>query len=157
MATLDPIPLNAPIAEQGGYLTADYIRWFQALTSSVQASPAVFSAKINLSTQNAAIGTTNIPLPSLSAGNYQVSTYARITTTDGVSSSLTVKIAWTEGAIPLSFSGVAMTGDTTSTVQSNVYMLAVDGATPIAYSTTYASNTANKMKYELRVIVQGLQ
>ena len=157
MATIDPPPYIAPIAEgRSEVMGSAWMRWFQASVFNVLSStPTVFSARVGLVAQNASIGTTNIPLPAISAGQYIVSYYARITTPAGVSSSLTVNLGWTESSIPLLFSGAAMTGNTITTVQSGSQMIIADGNTPITYSTTYASNAANAMQYRLTVIVQS--
>ncbi len=159
MATLDPPPYIAPIAEgRNEVMGSAWMRWFQAsVFTTLSSTPSVFNSRIALTAQNASIGTTNIPLPAISAGQYIMSYYARITTAAGVSSSLTVTLGWTESSIPLTFSGVAMTGNTTTTVQSGSIMVVADGNTPLTYATTYASNAANAMQYRLNVIVQSTQ
>lgn len=157
MALIDPPPLISPIAEGKNELAeSSWQRWFDTSVYGVLVTtPTVFNQRVGVTAQDAAIGVTNIPLPALSSGDYIVSYYARITTADAVSSSLTVKLGWTESAIPLTFSGIAMTGNTTTTVQSGIVMPIVDANTPITYQTLYASNTPGAMKYRLTVIVQG--
>jgi hypothetical protein len=66
-----------------------------------------------------------------------------------------VTLGWTESSIPLTFTGVPMTGNTTTTTQSGSIMIVADGNTPLNYSTAYASNAAGVMKYRLTVIVQS--
>ncbi len=156
MAQIDPIPSNAPVTLASRIVSGDWYRWLSQLTSAIGSTPTTFSSQIALTNQNAAIATSNIPLPALNAGNYLVMTYARITTADGVASSLTVTAGWTETGVPLTLSGAAMTGDTIGTVQSNAWMVNVDGSTPISYRTTYSSSTAGKMHYTLRIVVQAV-
>lgn len=159
MALVDPPPLIAPIAEgRNELLGADWQRWFlNTVLGNISQAGTIYAQSIALSNQSTSIGTTNIPLPSLSRGDYVFFYYARITVTDGVSSSLTVRLGWTEGAVSLTLSGAAMTGDTTTTVQSASVPVFIDAATPLSYSTIYASNTPAKMRYTLRVKVLGLQ
>jgi hypothetical protein len=153
----DPPPYIAPIAEgRPEVMGSAWMRWFQATVfNSLASASRTLPAIIALTGQGAAIGTTNIPLPAITAGQYILSYYARITTAAGVSSSLTVTLGWTESSIPLTFSGVPMTGNTTTTVQSGSIMVVADGNTPLNYSTAYASNAAGVMKYRLTVIVQS--
>lgn len=159
MATLDPPPYISPIAEgREEVMGSNWMRWFQAsVFNTLRSTPAVFATRVNLTGQNASIGTTNISLPALVAGQYILSYYARITTPDPASSSLTVTLGWTESAVPLTYSGAAITGNTVTTLQSGVLMILADGNTPLNFSTTYASGTAGFMKYRISVIVQNTQ
>ena len=83
--------------------------------------------------------------------------FRSITTAATTSSSLTVTVGWTEGAVPLTVSGAAMTGNTTTTVQNATQVLQVDGSTPVTYATTHASSGATAMVYELTVLLEQLQ
>lgn len=156
MATIPPIPVISPWIQPGSWeLSSDAYRWLSQLAGVTGSAPSAFP-KVSLDGQSAAITTTNIPLPALSAGDYSVAYYARVTTVDGVSSSLTVTLGWTESAVSLTVSGAAMTTDTVTTVQSGVAMIRSDGGTPITYAAAYASNTPAKMKYRLDVVVSAL-
>lgn len=158
MAILEPPPLISPIAEgRRELMQSDWQKYMLAQSAVIVNTPTLFEVSIALTNQNASIATTNIPLPALTEGDYVFSYYARITTIDGVSSSLTVHLGWTEGAISLSLSGADMTGNSPTTVQSGTIPVFIDAATPLTYSTTYVSNTPGAMKYELRIKVQALQ
>lgn len=133
--------------------TATFLEWTTALLADVDASPARLHT-VSVTGQNAAIGTTTIPTAALAAGLYRVSTYARILQAATTSSSLTVSIGFTESAINLSMSGAAMTGNTTGTVQSNVWLIRIDAASPITFSTAYASSGATVMIYRLDVVLE---
>ena len=52
--------------------------------------------------------TTNIPLPTLTTGRYRISYFVRITQAATTSSSLTVTIGFTHGAVAATFVGAAM-------------------------------------------------
>lgn len=158
MAVLEPPPLISPIAEgRRELMQTDWQKYQLAINTVLASSPTLYSAKIALTNQNTSLGTTNIPLPTLAQGDYVFFYYSRVTVPDGVSSSLIVRLRWTEGAVSLVLSGAAMTGNSTTTVQSGSVPVFIDGATPLAFSTTYASNTPGAMRYTLRIKVQSLQ
>lgn len=160
-----PPPLNASIIEldprTGKPLTSwtgskQFWIWIQnALLGPVSTSVQIFPA-VTLSAQNASIGTTPIPLPSLPTGTYRLTYYARITTAGTVSSSLTVNFFWTESGQAMSAAGAAITGNTVTTFGSQSIMILSDAASALSYSTTYASNAAGEMKYRLTIKVEAL-
>ena len=165
MANPAPFPFTVPVVQldpqsgkplPGWAMSKDLAIYFQ--TSVIQAignAPQFYPA-VSLTAQNASLGTTPIPLPSLATGLYRLTYYARITTVDAVNSSLTVTLSWTDGAVACSLSGAAMTGNTTATVQSSTAMIQIDAASPISYATTYASNTPGAMKYKLLILVEAV-
>jgi len=155
MASLPSIPYESPVTD-GQFLSSDYYQYLFALQGRAESASSLLSTPVELTNQSATIATTAIPLPALTAGLYVMRYYARITVADGVSSSLTVTLGWTESAQALTFSGAAMTGDTVTTVQSNTIMVQVDANTSLRYSTVYASNTPAKMRYRLSVTVESL-
>lgn len=165
MANPAPFPFTVPVVQldpqsgkplPGWAMSKDLAIYLQASVIQAIASAPQFYPAVSLTNQSASIGTTPMPLPSLATGLYRLTTYARITTADAVSSSLTITVSWTDGAIACSLSGAAMTGNTTATVQSNTATVQIDAATPISYATTYASNTPGSMKYKLIVLVEAV-
>ena len=156
MATLSPIPQEAPwTSDRESYIPGDWLRWLYELVNLVQAGAQQIGSSVNLTNQNAAIASTPVPLPALANGLYRLSWYARVTAADGVSSSLGVTFTWTDGTTP-SKAFPALTGDTTTTADGNSVMVLVDQNTAVNYSTSYASNTPNKMHYKLSVQVEAL-
>lgn len=119
--------------------------------TSVQSYPAV-----RLTGQSASIPTTAIPLPSLTAGRYRLTFYARVTTVAGVSSSLIVTFGWTESGVSLIISSPALTGNTVTSVSTGTVMLEIDGGTALTYATTYASNPAATMQYRLSITIEAV-
>lgn len=162
MSILAPPPTDDSIVEQDEtnpqrrdpfYMAKGWVQWLQdALVARVQTALYLLKT-LSLTGKTAAISATAIPLGTLAAGRYRVAWYARVTTAAGVSSSLTVTLSWTEGAAALSISGAAMTGNTTTTVQSGVIEIQVDAASAISYATAYASNPATAMVYQLLLSV----
>lgn len=137
------------------YMAKTWLLWMMdTLLASVQASPQILKTVALPAGQHASIGATPIPLGSVAAGIYRVSYYARITSPDGVASSLTVALGWTESTIAQSISGAAMTGDSVTTVQTGSALIVVDASSAITYATTYTSNTPAKMQYRLTVTAE---
>src|SRR2546425_527659 len=137
------------------YLTKPWYLWLAAVILRVQAAPEILKV-VSLTNQSASIGTTAIPIGSISAGLYRINWHARITTAASVSSSLTVTIGYTDNAISCTQSGAALTGNTTATVQGGMAILRSDGAAPLTYSTTYASVGGTVMIYKLDVVAERL-
>lgn len=154
MANIAPIPINSPVLN-GKYLSGDYYQWLFQLQNRTQTGRQFIGSKV-LTNQSAAITTTALALPALVSGYYALSYYARITAADGVSSSLTVTLGWTESTIGLSLSGAPMTGNTTATVQAGNATVLIDGNTALTYATAYSSNTPGQMKYRLTVMVESV-
>ena len=147
-------PYYTPLLEGGKDLISSV--WFNYLDGQrrdLNASAQAVATVSTSTTQNAAIGTTAL-LTTTAAGLYRVTWYLRITQAAGVSSSVTVTIAWTESAVALAYSGTAVTGNTTTTTQSDTKLVRADGATPITYSTAYASNPVGVMNYRLDLVVE---
>jgi len=138
------------------YISKSWQIWLQqSLVDQVQSAPSSLRIVV-LIDQNATIGATPIPLASITAGQYRLQWYARITTPDGVASSLTISAGWTESATTLSISGAAMTGDTTTTVQTGTLLLQADANAAITYSAVYSSNTPGAMRFRLSISLEGL-
>ena len=165
MATPAPIPWNVSVLQldpSSGQplptfgLSKDFGNWLQtSIVAGVANAPSLYPA-VSLTNQSASIGVTPIPLPSLATGLFRITWYLRKTTADGVSSSIQLTISWTESSQALSISGAALATDAVTAVQSNSIMVLTDAASPISYSTTYASNTPATMKYRLTVLVEAV-
>lgn len=107
---------------------------------------------------SASIGTTTIFTPGQD-GVFAFQYYAAVitpATTGAATSSLITTLSWTDGGISKAKSFPAMTGNTNGTTDSNNYLIVADGAAPISYSTTYASDTAGQMVYKLFGLVSSV-
>lgn len=120
-----------------------------------QDSPPVVAHPAALAAQSAAIGATAL-VPVTSPGLYRVNWWARIVQAAGVSSSLTVTIATTDGTVAVSIAGAAITGNTTATVQGQSVILRADAAAILTYSAAYVSVGAPVMKFDLEFAVEIL-
>jgi hypothetical protein len=109
---------------------------------------------VSLTNQSASIGATDFSGGGLSAGLYRLTYYTRITQAATTSSSLTVTLDWQDGGVAPSISGAAITGNTTTTIQSNTVLVRIDGSSPVRYSTTYSSVGATPMKHSLYITLE---
>jgi hypothetical protein len=110
---------------------------------------------VDLTDQAAAIAATDMG-STPRAGLYRLTYYARITQAATTSSSLTVTLDWTDGVVNPSYSGAAITGNTTTTTQSGSQTFLVDARSAINYSTAYASVGATPMQYALSLYLEEL-
>lgn len=153
MATLQRVPSGEPLLYPDGTVTRRWLQWFGIHTDRINAGPDRLVFK-QLTAQGAAIAATSFVTPSLSPGVYRVSYYARITRAASTSSSLTVTVGHTDGAIAITQAGAAMTGNTTATVQSGTAVVRIDSATPITFATAYSSSGATTMQYRLDLVLE---
>ena len=156
-----PAPTQEPIAQlsgaEKGLIHPRWQRHIQGLRDAIDAAPFRY-ASVTLTGQTAAIATTAIPTADQPAGLYRAAAITRITTADGVSSSVAVTILWTRGGVAQSVTLTANTGDAThSVVSESVPLFRIDTGTPISYATSYASTTAANMTYELDVVLERIQ
>lgn len=164
-----PLPLGDPISKrkdtkkygQGqdpneGQVTRVWTDYFTSLQTTVDATVQRVNS-VSLDSQGASIAATDMSGGTLSAGLYTLSYYARITRAATTNSSLTVTLDWQDEGTAPTYSGAAMAGNTTTTVQSGTLLIDVDGSSPVRYSTTYASTGATSMQYKLRIVLQKVQ
>ncbi len=153
---LQPYPSGAPIVEEKGHtILMTWSRWFTAVRAAVNKRAEVVGS-IALTGKTASIAATTLPTSVLSHARYRISYAVRVTTAAGVTSSIQVAIGWTDGAIAQTYTGSALAGNTTATQESAVIIAHCDSASAITYATTYASNAAATMVYQLDIIVEQL-
>jgi hypothetical protein len=159
-----PIPIYDPIARARnrqkyrgaekdpleGTVTELWSGFFSQQNLAIQAAPTRI-AVVPVTNQSASIGLTDITGGSIVGGLYALSYYARITVPASVSSSLTIALDWRDGGVTLTFTGAAMTGNTTSTYQSGgLPLIKVDSLSPVRYSATRVS-VGTPMSFDLVV------
>ena len=130
-------------------------QWFSDLKLEVDEKPARRTT-VNLSGQSASIATTALPILTVSPGIWRISYAVRVTTVAGVSSSIQVTLTWTEGTVVQTESGAALAGNLTTTREGATRIIRSDSASPISYSTTYASDAATAMRYSLDIVAEEL-
>lgn len=151
--SLPPIPSGVAIVEDDRSITNFFRLLWQQLIDGFQQSPT--RSGNEFTGQDAALPTSTLYL-ALVAGSYRVSYYMRKTVADGVSSSLTITLGWTESAIPQSMPLAALTLDTVAAIQEGTHVLVVDQETTITMAVAYVSNTPGAMKYRLNASVEQL-
>lgn len=133
----------------------EWRNYFQELQNTGQAAPQILHEE-SQTAKTAAIATTPLPLPSVSAGYYRISVYQLITAAAVTSSSLQVTIAWTDQSLAVARTLPAITSNTLAANDEASFPIHVDNASPITYAVAYASNGVNQMTYNLGVLVEQM-
>lgn len=156
MPDIAPIPSAVAFVDpKDGTLTEfGRLRWEEVRQLQTQSPIAV--DPIAGAGLTAALPVTTL-ITTLQSGMYRVSVYLRKTVADGVASSLTPTIAFTEHGTTLAQTGAALTVDTTTANQGYVFTVYSDANADIQASVAYASNTPATMtwRYEFRVEYLG--
>jgi hypothetical protein len=149
-------PIQTPVLESPKTLliTKVWENWFRAMANRIQSSAFLAITTISLTARTASIGLTSL-IPSAS-GLYRVSYRMRVTTAAGVSSSIQLTITTTDGGVTCTNSSTAYTGNVTNAPQTGSFVVRCDSASPLSYSTTYASNPATVMQHSLDLMVEQL-
>jgi len=159
-----PPPVHDPIAQparphfrgkidpMAGLVGNVWVEWFTQLTDDVDEATLQMS-QVNLTLRAASIAATDMTDGTISGGMYKITYYTRITRAATTSSSLTITFAWTDDTSP-TYSGAAITGNTTTSVQSGSIMIRADSNSPITYATTYVSVGATSMQYKLDITLE---
>src|SRR5690349_951051 len=113
-------------------------RWRQFFSEATQQSNLAASIlTVSLTNQTAAIPLTALGLTDLEAGLYRVTVYTKVQTPASVASSVTPAIVFTDGADVCTFTGTANTGNLSTSVTTNTFLIRIKEGTPISYQTTY--------------------
>lgn len=129
--------------------------YFRNQEGTIDQGPTRIGDPISLTGQAASIGTTPVTSETLTAGLYRLTYYIRITTADGVSSSVRLNMAWVDGSATCTHSFLDVTGDTTGTTESETRMVDIS-APPITFTVTYVSNTPGAMQYKLLIALESV-
>ena len=149
-------PSTNEAGEKGQVTTEPWSRFFRDLRTDLDNTPRILpNASVSESDLNASVAATTLLTPDQD-GLYNFQFYTSVLTADGVSSSLTPALNWTEGGTAKTHAFTAMTGDTTTTNASEAYLVQADGASPIRYVLTYASNTPGAMHYAFYAVLSSV-
>lgn len=152
-----PVLFRGPIAQYNGVNTV------------AKGIPTEIAA-VDLTMQNAAIGTTTLySVPSSGAGQYRLAWNTKVTTAAGGSSTLgalTITYTDPDGVVQTITAGAqtsagaiatTSTGNSTTTVLLGLPILInAKASTNIQYAFAYASNAANAMQYNLHIVLESL-
>lgn len=147
----EPLPFWDALVDKVGNITDVWTRYFeQVLVPQIQSSTILVDRYSNgeaplTDALPATILTELLP----ATGLYLVLLAVQIVTAAGVSSSVSVTVTWTSnGVVQQEIFGPVVNGTTTDHL-STAYAILADGGTPVSILTTYASNPANAMAYNL--------
>lgn len=154
-------PIQSPLVEPPAMgktptwlATRVWLDWLNSLVSRAQVAAYVV-ASATLAAQNASIGVTAL-VPSAAQGRYRITVHARVTTVDGVASSLIPVISYTNGGVACTQSGAALTSNNTGLPASWTFAVIADASTPVSFATTYASTTPGQMVYTIDFLTEQL-
>jgi hypothetical protein len=151
--TLEPVPHEAPMVDAPALtISSVWYRYFSTVIVGRLQTSAFVSKGFTLANQSAAIGAT--ALTTGAGGVYRISWMIRITQAASGSSAATVTIAYTDGGVNLTQSGAAVTGNTPTTVQSDMLLVRADAGTAVTYAVAYSSSGATPMQYTLSLAVE---
>ncbi len=145
-------PYGAAVTATGQFVRS-WIDWFDAVLVRLNASPFRVQT-VRLTAQGAAVTTTSVPIAGMTAGLYRVSYAMRVTRAATTSSSATMTLGWTDGAVACAQAFAAMTGNTTATTQTGTLLVPCDQDGPLTYAVAYASVGATAMQYQCDVVVE---
>ena len=157
MAMIEPPPSRDALVDRKGDVTRRWENWLNKIRGALNLAPQREIPAVALDTQSAAIVATDLPTPPLAAGLYRVTTFLRVTTAAGVSSSVAVTLTFTCGLVACSFALPALTANVTNAPQSETRMLLVDDGSVVQYAVAYASNPAAAMVYELSIALERVE
>lgn len=153
--SIAPIFTGTTITDKMGRIT-DFFRFrWEEVRSLASVVPTVFGEPMPTTflAQTAAIVTTTLYTTQTGA-QFTVNYALNRSVNDGVASSLTVTISWTQRGTPKSFVAAALTEADGLSEQSLAKPIYADGSTPITIAVAYSSNTPNKATYDLHASVE---
>lgn len=112
---------------------------------------------VTVPARNTAVPLTLIPTTtSPGPGLYRVSYVLRIVVAGAVSSSVAFTLNWTDGGLPQTRTGVALTTNVVGAIWTETVLVHADQAATMSYQTSYASNAAGQMQFTLDVVLEAV-
>jgi hypothetical protein len=155
VGSLAPPPLRSRLVDEVGLMTREFNNWLRGLTAAINTASTQATPPIMLTGIVGSIGT-SLLVPNAPAGVYRLSYSVRISRAATVSSSIIVTFQWTTAGVVQTFNSPALTGNTTTSLQSGTILASIDGGSLISYSTAYASVGGTTMAYDLALAVEAL-
>lgn len=155
-AFLETLNGNTAIVDKTGRITTYFAQKWRDITSRIESSAFAAAGQIvQYSAQAAAIVTAAL-VASTSSPLYRVSYDVRISQAAGVSSSVTVTIGFTQGGVAQTYVGAALTGNTTTSKQTDSFLIRPDAGTVITIAVAYASVGAPVANYEADFVAEAI-
>lgn len=136
-----------------GYASQRFQEYMDRQSSNLALATSVVNTAEALD-QNASIAATDMSGAALAAGTYEFIWFVSIRTAAGVSSSVIVTLDFVYRTATKTFSYPTVNGNTTGTFGHGGGIIVIDNASPVRYSTTYASNAAGAMHYDLILVLR---
>ena len=143
------LPLRVAIVDKAGRLPAIWRRIFETFTMA-----AVVRGVVDVSQRAAAVATTTMATPILTAGLYRLSWYVRVQVAAGVSSAVQATLGWTDGGVAQTWSGALVNGNLTTSGDADAILVRMDAGGGPTFAASYASNPAGAMRYRLNVVLE---
>jgi hypothetical protein len=155
-----PPTFEDPFVEENGRLSSEAFNYFMTiLLPRIGQTASIFGTAPVLEQEGIddALATTPLPMGTLSTGIYRVNVYVRVTTPDGVGSSVQPFVQFIDDGVTCTMDGPALTADAIDAPLSTTFLVSVDQPGPISFGTNYSSTTPNLMQYKAVVSVERLQ
>ncbi len=136
-------------------LSREAVQWLGDFVLEADQKPTS-RARVSRAGEEAAIGTTPLPIGSLSAGMWRVNYHVRVTQAASGSSDLRVSIHWTDGGIAQTHQGTLVNGNLTTSRDGAAVIVVSDSDTPISYAVSYNSVGATPMQFRIDIAVEEL-
>lgn len=153
-----PLDGQTPLVDKQGRASKYFEGLWLALTDRVQAAPFATAGQIVqvfAADGLAAILATALVV-SVSSPLYRISYALRVATAAGVSSAAQVTIGWTEGGIAQTRVGANVNGNTTTSKDTDVFLIRPDAGTVVTYAVSYASVGGPAMAFTVDVVAEAL-
>lgn len=136
-----------------GFITQRWQEYLDRQASGLsQATSAVNEAEAL--DQSASIAAVDMSGSALAGGIYEFVWFVSIRTAAGVSSSVIVTLDFIYRAVTKAISYATVNGNTTGTIGHGGGIIVIDNASPVRYSTTYASNPGGAMHYDFTAVLR---
>lgn len=145
-------PIETPYFD-GKSIHPKWQRWLSSLVVAVNACPSIIGS-VGVSSATAAVVTTAIPAPAISAGLYRL-TYATRKTVVGATSIVTVTLGWTDAGVACTKTFAAFTTNAVNVTDSGTWMINADANTTITYAIAYGS-TGTALTYDFELTLEAM-
>lgn len=136
-----------------GYMSDRFREYFDRQAAGLAVATAVVNS-VEALDQTASIAATDMSGASLASGTYEFTWFVSIRTAAGLSSSVIVTVDFVYRSATKTLSYSAVNGNTTATFGHGGGIIVIDSASPVRYSTTYASNPASAAHYDLLLVLR---
>lgn len=147
-------PVREPMVDKQGLVREPWRIWFRDQAQTVNNQPVLTNPAVVLEGKSASVPITAFNTGTLAKGVYRVSYYMTCATPAGTSSGFSVTVSWTDHGVAQSRTSANMTGNTTTTTQSEIWPIHIDAGGPVSYTLTYASTPASAAIFNAYLVLE---